>query len=249
MEAKSTKINYQGTELPTFADAINWKTYWSKSLSRYATGTVIEVGAGIGSSTRYICSHFGIDRCICIEPDPSLAAQLSKLVSAGSLPNYCEIKCGILSDLGLNVKANAIFYIDVLEHIENDMEEVATAATHLMPGGRLVVLSPAFSWLYTPFDKALGHYRRYSRKDVNRLTAPELEVERVFFLDSLGMFLSMGNRLLLRSKAPTIGQIRLWDQKFVPISSYVDRIFGSIAGRSIVIVWKKRLLANATEPL
>lgn len=240
MKVKGTEINYQGTELGLFADAINWKTYWSKSLSRYATGTVIEVGAGIGSSTKYICANSRIGRCICLEPDPSFAGHLSNLVSTGSLPNYCEIICSTLSGLPSNVQADAIFYVDVLEHIENDVEEVATAAMHLLPGGRLVVLSPAFGWLYTPFDEAIGHYRRYSRNDVKRLTAPGLEVERVFFLDSLGTLLSMANRLILRSDAPTAGQIKFWDRKIVPISNYVDRVFGTVVGRSIVIVWKKK---------
>src|SRR5262249_4362080 len=117
--------------------------------------------------------------------------------------------------------------------------EIANAAMHLVPGGRLVVLSPAFRWLYTPFDKAIGHHRRYSRKDVKRLTAPGLEVERVFFLDSVGMLLSLANRLMLRSDAPTVGQIKFWDRKIVPISIYLDRVLGFIAGRSIIIVWKK----------
>jgi phospholipid N-methyltransferase len=239
MEPKHTEKNYQGTELELFSDAINWKTYWSKSLRQYAAGTVIEVGAGIGSSTKYICAHSDVDRCICLEPDPNFAVHLSSLVSTGFLPNYCEIRCSVLSDLPKDVQADAIFYIDVLEHIENDVEEVAIAATHLMPGGRLVVLSPAFSWLYTPFDKAIGHYRRYSRKDVKRLTAPGLEVEHVFFLDSLGMLLSMANPFILRSETPSAGQIKFWDRNIVPISIYVDRVFGIIGGRSIVIIWKK----------
>src|SRR5258708_6686212 len=143
-EVKDTEISYQGTELELFADAVNWKTYWSKCLSQYAIGTVIEVGAGIGSSTRYICAQSGIDRCICLEPDPNFAVHLSNLVSTGRLPSYCEIRCGILSDLPSTVQADAIFYVDVLEHIDNDLEEVANAAMHLIPGGRIVVLSPAF---------------------------------------------------------------------------------------------------------
>jgi hypothetical protein len=236
---KRTEIHYQGTELELFANATNWKTYWSNRLSRYAAGTVIEVGAGLGSSTKYICAHSGVERCICLEPDPTFAVHLSSMVSTGTLPRYCDIRCGILADLPSHVQANAIFYVDVLEHIENDVDEVATAATHLVPGGTLVVLSPAFGWLYTPFDKSIGHYRRYSRRDVKRLTPPGLEVERVFFLDSLGMLLSMGNRLILRSEAPTAAQIRLWDRTIIPISNYMDRVFGIICGRSIVIVWKK----------
>jgi hypothetical protein len=239
MDVKRTEISYQGTELEVFAEALNWKAYWSNSLSQYATGTVIEVGAGIGASTKYICANSGVSRFICLEPDPNFAAHLSNMIATGSLPNYCEIICSTLSDLPLNVRANSIFYIDVLEHIERDTEEVAIAANHLMPGGRLIMLSPAFNWLYSPFDKAIGHHRRYSRRDVKRLTPPGLEVERVFFLDSVGMLLSVANRLILRSATPTPSQVRIWDRNIVPISRHVDRVLGTIGGRSIIIVWKR----------
>ena len=90
-----------------------------------------------------------------------------------------------------------------------------------------------------PFDKSIGHHRRYSRKDIKRLTVSGLEIERVFFLDSLGMLLSMINRLFLRAVIPTASQIRFWDQNVIPLSRYLDRAFGAVAGRSIVMVWRK----------
>ena len=136
MQTKGTVAHYQGTELELFAEATNWKRYWSKSLAQYAVGTVIEVGAGIGSSSRYLCANARVDRCICLEPDPNFAAHLQNMVSTGILPEYCEIKCSILSALPSNVRVNAIFYIDVLNTSENDVQELALAATHLMPGGR-----------------------------------------------------------------------------------------------------------------
>src|SRR3974390_2220459 len=90
-----------------------------------------------------------------------------------------------------------------------------------------------------PFDKSIGHHRRYSRKDIKRLTVFGLEIERVFFLDSLGVLLSMINRLFLRAVIPTASQIRFWDQTVIPLSRYLDRAFGAVAGRSIVMVWRK----------
>jgi 2-polyprenyl-3-methyl-5-hydroxy-6-metoxy-1,4-benzoquinol methylase len=44
--------------------------------------------------------------------------------------------------------------IDVLEHIEDDKSELARAVSHLRPGGRLVVLSPANQWLFSEFDRS-----------------------------------------------------------------------------------------------
>ena len=38
---------------------------------------------------------------------------------------------------------DCILYIDVLEHIENDRQELIEAKKRLKPGGRLIILAPA----------------------------------------------------------------------------------------------------------
>ena len=78
----------------------------------------------------------------------------------------CEIVAGTLSDLGPDQQFDGIFYMDVLEHIEADGAELARAAGHLKPNGVLAILSPALPWLFTPFDKAIGHYRRYTKNSL-----------------------------------------------------------------------------------
>src|SRR6476660_6242279 len=110
MHRRDTEITYQGTELQLFAEANNWKAYWSSKLAPYAVGTVIEVGAGIGSSTTYLCREPHVCRWLCLEPDPNYAQHLAGMLQTGLLPPYCEISCCILSDLSCNVLADTIFY-------------------------------------------------------------------------------------------------------------------------------------------
>src|SRR5262249_32191136 len=117
--------------------------------------------------------------------------------------------------------------------------EMRIAATHLNSGGRIIVLSPAFNWLYSPYDRAIGHYRRYTRRDAKRLTVPQLSLQQTFFLDSIGLFASLTNRLLLRATAPSSRQIAVWDRMMVPMSIYTDRLFGAMFGRTIIMIWKK----------
>jgi hypothetical protein len=197
------------------------------------------VGAGLGSSTLHLCSQSEVRRWLCLEPDAKFAEHLNQMVQRGVLPSICEIWNCEFSELSPDVTANSVLYIDVLEHIEDDEREVRIAASHLEPGGWLVVLSPAFRWLFSPFDKAIGHYRRYSRRDTKRLTIPGLTLERVFFLDSVGMLASLLNRIILKSETPSINQIRFWDRKIVPVSTYVDNVLGWVGGRSIVMIWQK----------
>ena len=43
---------YVGTELELFQDAVRWKAYVRRTLAPYVRGDVLEVGAGIGGTTR-----------------------------------------------------------------------------------------------------------------------------------------------------------------------------------------------------
>ena len=61
------EFSYIGSELELFASATNWKKYFSKKLRPYITGNVIEVGAGLGSSTTYLC-NYDYPHWLCLGP-------------------------------------------------------------------------------------------------------------------------------------------------------------------------------------
>ena len=46
---------YVGTELDVFALAENWKRYYGSFLAPFLSGDVLEVGAGLGATTRALC--------------------------------------------------------------------------------------------------------------------------------------------------------------------------------------------------
>jgi SAM-dependent methyltransferase len=237
------QFSYIGTELELFAKATNWKSYVSKKLRPYLTGSVIEVGAGLGGSTKYLCDRIHV-RWLCLDPDANHASHLKSLIAAGKLPPCCEARCGVLADLDRSELADTILYVDVLEHIQDDEAEMLIAAAHLAPGGHIVVLAPAFNSISSPLDKAVGHCRRYQRDDARRLSSQSLSLQATFFLDSAGFFASALNRLILRKSLPSSRDIKIWDKVVVPISMLTDKILGSLFGRSIVMVWQKDPVGN-----
>jgi hypothetical protein len=144
-----------------------------------------------------------------------------------------------LRDLPADEVFDTILYIDVLEHIEDDRSETARAAAHLAPGGRLVVLAPAYAWLFSPFDAAIVHYRRYTRATLYQVAPPGLVREAAFYLDMVGLASSAANRVLLGASMPTRAQILFWDRVLVRASRLVDPLLGRRAGRSVVVVWRR----------
>jgi SAM-dependent methyltransferase len=56
-----------------------------------------------------------------------------------------------------------VVMLDVLEHIEDAVTALGHARTALSADGGIVLTVPAIPWLMGPWDRILGHHRRYSR--------------------------------------------------------------------------------------
>jgi hypothetical protein len=232
-----TSYAYEGDELDIFAHAVNWKGYLRSVIAPYIAGDVLEVGAGLGGTTR-VFATVPHRTWTCLEPDPQLAATLRE--ARNQLPITPVVRVGTLADCPRTPGYDTCLYIDVLEHIQDDRAELDAAAARLRPNGTIVVMSPAHQWLYSPFDKRIGHYRRYDRAMFERLAPKDTTLERVAYLDSAGLLLSTANRIVLRSGNPTLRQVLLWDRWFTTASRRLDRVLGWRLGKSILGVWRKR---------
>lgn len=235
----STEYKYPGEELRLFETATNWKNYFASHISSYLTGKVLEVGAGIGGTT-LLLNKGKADTWLLLEPDETMQLILQQKIKDKLLPSNCKAVQGALDSLDKNERFDCIIYIDVLEHIENDAAEVKKATDLLVQGGHLIILSPAYQFLFSPFDKAIGHYRRYNRKTLSAIQPASFIREKVIYLDSIGFFASLLNKIALRQSYPAKRQVQFWDQWMVPVSKITDRIFFYSFGKSILAVWKKQ---------
>jgi SAM-dependent methyltransferase len=231
----SSDYAYAGGELGLFASATNWKQYFSAQLRPHIAGDVVEVGAGIGGTTALVgtAPHRS---WLCLEPDPTFADQLRSRVANGELPIRPEVRNGFLEDLPAGQCFDTILYIDVLEHIAGDRRELAHAASRLRAGGRIVVLCPAHDWLYSQFDRALGHFRRYEKNQLEALCPDGLVVVESFYLDAVGVLVSLGARLT-RRRQPSPGQVAFWDKAVIPFSRIADAWLGRRLGKTVVVVY------------
>jgi SAM-dependent methyltransferase len=221
---------YPGTELELFATARHWKSYVAASLAPYVRGTVLDVGAGIGGNIRYLLNPT-VTRWIALEPDPTLAAAIGD-----SAP--CSVVNGTIATLPATARFDTILYMDVLEHIADDKHEMEQAARLLAPGWCLVILAPDHQFLFSPFDAAIGHYRRYGLKALRALAPANATTEVCRLMDCVGFFASLANRIALRQSDPTARQIAIWDRLMVRASRILDPIAGYRIGKSALMVWR-----------
>jgi hypothetical protein len=150
---------YKGTELSLFRRAENWKPYWAKLISAHIAGDVLEVGAGIGANTELLAGSNFV-RWVCVEPDATLLTRSLEGSSRFRITCLSWTRCWMWTRPGGLMQFSILTCSSTSPTIRAEM---SCAAARLKPGGRLIVVSPAHQWLFTAFDRCIGHYRRYTK--------------------------------------------------------------------------------------
>lgn len=229
-------MTYEGTELELFQHATNWKRYWAAQVGAFVSGRVLDVGCGFGVNAGYLAND-RVTSYTFLEPDQELLAQV---VDRSGLPTSIPShRIHGTTETVVGSRFDTLLYIDVLEHIADPSAELQRAASLLDAGGHLIIVVPAFQFLYSPFDKAIGHHRRYTRTMLREQIPAGFKEVNLRYFDSAGLLLSLGNKMLLRRVAPTAAQIAFWDRYIVPCSRITDRITMNCLGRSLVAVYQK----------
>jgi SAM-dependent methyltransferase len=229
---------YEGEELELFAEARHWKSYWEEKVRPYVGRSVLEVGAGLGANTPYLLGP-NQERWVCLEPDAVLAKRIPRRIEDHPQRGVVEVRTGFLAQYLAGESFDTILYIDVMEHVEDDRLEMKLALERLKPGGKLIVLSPAYPWLFSEFDRALGHYRRYTRASMQACAPEDARLVEMMSLDFFGLFATMLNRFVLHQSLANATQVHFWDRVLVPMSRWVDPVTRFSVGKSLVGIWER----------
>ncbi len=237
MEKSDSPREYIGDELDLFKEAKNWKSYFSKKISKYIIGDVLEVGAGIGVNSSFLsngCTK--ISSWTWIEPDSKLCHQIPDANKNMTTSNK-RVLNGTIDSLDKECY-DTIIYIDVLEHIEESSLEITKIKSHLKPDGTLIIIVPAYQCLFNEFDKSIGHYRRYSKSLLTSEINGLLTKQELYYLDSLSVFASFANKMILKKPTPTVTDVLFWDRVLVPISKWLDFLSFYSFGKSLIGVYR-----------
>ena len=137
-------------------------------------------------------------------------------------------------------KYDSILYLDVLEHIKDDKAEILKAFKSIKKNGYLIINVPAFSHLYSKFDKDVGHHKRYEKEDMSaifeNLKYKKLDLK---YYDSIGYVLSLLSKLTLSNYKQKFEQkIKVWDS-LIPFSKIIDLLSFNLFGKSLLVILKK----------
>tara|TARA_Y100000996_G_scaffold306682_1_gene243543 strand:+ start:595 stop:1275 length:681 start_codon:yes stop_codon:yes gene_type:complete len=225
-------MKYPGAELDKFDKATIWRKYVFLLIKKFIKGSVLEVGAGIGSFTDNY--KHKVNSLVLSEIDPQNLEVIKK--------RFPEEKFSFTNKFtkDLNQKFDSIMYLNVLEHIEKDNDEIIKAFEKLKKNGFLIILVPAHNKLYSKFDKAVGHFRRYEMNFFKNLEIENSKKHKLIYLDAMGYFLYFLNKFFFKEEVyPSKLKIFIWDKIFTPMTIFLDKILMHKFGKNILYVIEK----------
>ena len=228
--------DFLGTEtLESMSQAV-WYNQWTLEKFRpFLKGEILEVGCGIGNFTPFL-TKFG--KVTAIDIKKEYIRETKKKTGYNIEVGLGDIEKGKYFFKGK--RFDVIVCLNVLEHIEKDTQALSNMNQLLKKEGHLVLLLPAHMFLYAEIDKAIGHFRRYSRVEIiDKLHSSNFELQftrQLNFIGALGWFIS---GRLLRNKKVDGFKIKLFNF-FSPLFLRIEDLIEPIIGTSFLVVAKKK---------
>lgn len=210
---------------------------WLLSLcAPHVRGRLLEVGAGRGTYTSHLRSL--VESVVAVEPSVRGVEALSRAVEG---VEGVAVVNGVVGDVSTDEQFDSAVMLNVLEHIPDDAATLREIAERMNPGGVLVVWVPAFPSLLGEFDRAIGHVRRYRRRQLRALAeSTGWSVEECRYANLPGFF-AWWLVVRLLGRTPTAGGAAEWyDRRVVPMVRAVERRVHPPFGQSLLLVARRR---------
>ncbi len=227
--------SYFGKDLEAMSFAKNYHRWILSEIRPYLGQRVAEVGAGSGNFSSLLLEA-GIQDLQAYEPSQNMFAALQNNLRKEERATCINDYFGQQGESNL---FDSLCYINVLEHIEDDATELQRAHQALKSQGHLLVFVPALQWLYSNFDKDVGHFRRYHKSALlNLVRTAGFQVVKARYFDLVGIVPWYLNFVLLKNGMGG-GSVSLYDNIVVPVMRRFEQKMTPPLGKNILLIAKK----------
>jgi SAM-dependent methyltransferase len=169
IDAEEISTSYTPTMQDHYFDVENtswWFIYRSKVVVQtvkkfFKNSPIVDIGGGNGYTTKVLQDE-GYEMVL-LEPSYQACLNAKKR-------GITNIICGTLNDEDYNENSiAACCMLDVMEHIENDLDFLKILRGKLTTDGRILLMVPAFMILWSSEDNAVGHFRRYTKASLTEV--------------------------------------------------------------------------------
>ena len=236
------EIDKEGMDiLNVIAEADKFNEWMYNTIRPFTKGLILEVGSGIGNISSFFLkngasiylSDIRNNYCAFLKKEFGNDQGVKGIIQLDLIDKDFDNKFGYLFNT-----FDSIFALNVVEHISDDDLAIKNSKKLLKPGGNLIILVPAYQWLYNKFDKELEHYRRYTRKSLKKLFSSHMKIIHSQYFNLAGIFGWFLSGSLLKKKTIPAGQMKLYN-KLVPLFKLADKIIVNQLGLSVIVVGQK----------
>lgn len=186
---------------------------------------LLEVGAGAGQNLAALAAFGPVD-AIEIHPLGREAIReraIARDVFAESVP------------FPLDRRYDVIAALDVVEHIDDDRAAIRWIVDLLRPGGLFIATVPAYGWLFSDHDRALGHYRRYTRASLAAALPSSVRVETSAYFTHFAFPLAVGSRAAW-SLRRRIARGKTVEKQASPRGGLAARMLGALCAAELALI-------------
>lgn len=229
------KTEYFGKDLEAMSCADNYRRWILAEFLPYLRGSVAEVGAGVGSFSKLILEA-DVSRLTAFEPAGNMYTVLHESLQCDKRAQAVN---AFFAHQPIRQCFDSIVYINVLEHIKDDGFELSTVHATIAPQGHLLLFVPALPWLYSDFDRQIGHFRRYTKHSLTNLVEQAgFSVVKARYFDLAGIFPWYIHFTLLKNSMSK-GCVALYDRLVVPGSRLAEKNLVPPLGKNLLVVARK----------
>ncbi|MBN2775789.1 MAG: methyltransferase domain-containing protein [Prolixibacteraceae bacterium] len=237
----SDQVGFETLDSISKADRFN--EWMFKTISADTNGEILEIGSGIGNISNFFVGN-GFQISVSDMRAEYCEYLKKKFTGVNNFRNVYQIDIVDpefdRKHAALFGKFDSVFALNIIEHVEDDGQALKNCLKLLKPEGNLVILVPAFKFLFNDFDKGLGHYRRYTKKSLmNLFNENKIPVVRSLYFNFAGIMGWWFSGKILQKKEIPSGQMKLYN-KLVWIFKIIDLFTRPFMGLSVIISGKKK---------
>ena len=227
-------------EVLSGADRLN--KWMVDSIKPYLHGNILEIGSGIGNISQILLDQG--HKLTLTDIRAQYCEELrSRFGNRKNLQNVLNVDLVDEEFDSLYVKMHGqydtIFALNVVEHIRDDFKAVENVRKLLKPGGRFIMLVPAYERIYNRFDKELFHFRRYNTRTATKLFRnADYNIEKSYYFNAAGILGWVVSGQIMKHKTIPKSEISLFNN-LVPAFRLLDKVLLNKVGLSVVVVGKK----------
>ena len=214
-------------------EARNYRKYEYDMVAPHVGRSMLEIGSGLGHFSEQFLGR--LDYLAVSDNDPYCVGELEKRYADDDRVEVLDL--ALPAEVKISQQVDTVVMMNVLEHIQEDVQALKDLAAVVVPGGRIVIWVPGYMQLYGDFDRKVGHVTRYPPKALRASVegaglVPEV-LKPINFLGGIAWWAAVRRGGV---GYPNPKLVKIYDRTVVPATRLIERMIKPPFGQTVLCV-------------